>query len=125
MRKSEVQDLLEGYRKNFRIATGMELQVSYTTGMTIEMSKLRDMIMEITGADPAKRCRQLKTIYSRVMFCIIAREMKYTLPEIGRQLKMDHTSIMHNLKSKKQYEEQFQEQLQKVRDWLMSLDKEN
>lgn len=124
MRHSEIQELLNGYVKNFKIATGLTLTVSYTYGMKLELEELRKTIDELIDADPLFRCKKQKWVDARIIFTIVARDMKYSLVNIGSALGVDHSSVMYFEKNKRIYHDDFQEKMQVVKTWLMAKEQE-
>ena len=124
MRNVDIQELLQGYIRNFKLATGMELTVSYTAGMKLEMEEVKDKVTELLGADPKHRCRREKWVDARIIYTMIVREMGYTFVDIGKSLAMDHTSIMYFAKNKRVYHEDFQQKMQIIKTWLMAKEQE-
>jgi len=100
MKVGDILKLIDGYKDNFRIATGHELSCYWVEGRNYELEELANMIKDFSGVDVKEKRRIPKIVRSKAIFCIIAREMRYSTTELGKFLNMDHTSVVHHTKTK-------------------------
>jgi len=69
--------------------------------MKSKLEMLVGLIENETGFDIKKRDRKREVTYARALYCKLAREIiedgeRYSYSKIGRFIKRDHASVMHN-----------------------------
>jgi len=70
--------------------------------MKSKLEMLVGLIENETGFDIKKRDRKREVTYARALYCKLAREIiedgeRYSYSKIGRFIKRDHASVMHNI----------------------------
>jgi DNA-binding transcriptional MerR regulator len=77
----------------------MVLKQSYSTDPNLnkmnEIESVKRVVEMVMGIDIFTKNRKRYVVESRMVFSTILRDMGYSLKEIGRILKKDHTTIIH------------------------------
>jgi hypothetical protein len=60
-----------------------------------EMDSLKDIVNQMFNVSIVKKCRRIETVNARMVFSKILRQRSYTLCDIGRYLKKDHSTVVH------------------------------
>lgn len=68
--------------------------------MTAVIDAVINAASELYGVDVRKRCRARDNVTARHVAIFILRELGFTFPEIGRAFGVDHTSILHVLRTR-------------------------
>lgn len=66
-----------------------------------EVESARKIVEMVMGVDIFAKNRKRYVVESRMIFASILRDMGYSLKEIGRTLKKDHTTIIHYVRKLK------------------------
>lgn len=66
----------------------------------MELSKIADIISELSGIDIKNKSRQRRFIYARCIYYKVVRELTYaSTKKIGKAVGKDHATVIHNLKN--------------------------
>lgn len=65
----------------------------------MELSRIADIVSELSGIDIRKNNRQRQYIYARCVYYKVVRELTYaSTKKIGKAVGRDHATVLHNLK---------------------------
>ena len=122
------QLLIDYYKSNFLELTNRKL-VCYIdeTIPRIPLPKLLQYISEFFElANPLERCRRIEYLKARGVMFLIARNMGYFYKELGMFTGMDHSSILHAVKSKQCSYPDWIEALKEFKEYLRAkIEQEN
>lgn len=77
----------------------MESKQLSSTGMKNDFENVKKVVELIMGGDIFANNRRRIAVETRMMMGSILRDMNYSLNEIGRYMKKDHSTIIHYVKT--------------------------
>jgi len=124
MSKTDIEELLSFYRKEFKLKTGMELTVAPIPIKKLSIKEIVDGAESFFRVDKKYiyyKGKDRERVKIRQMIYAACRENSHSYERIAISFKMDHTSIIHNVRTfyaHNKYELEYKEEFERFEAFL-------
>lgn len=95
----------------------------------LQLKHIRRIVEDKTHLKLAQRCRRREYVEARHIYCLLAyKHTKFPLARIGKEIKRDHTTVLHSLKRAKEfieYDREFKLKFNNLENKFKRLSKNN